>query len=194
MSDSAQNASRTTVRRALNFFAHSVTAALFAVAICSSARAQQGAITAPPSAGLTAAQSARAEDLGKRVKCMCGGCDDAAGMCTHSGGNFAGPCDTAKAELKEVGDKVAKGESDDQILQDFVQEYGPAVLIEPPKRGFDLLAWVMPVVFPIVAVLLVWGVVQRWREKAAMTPAADGPPVDPNLLVRAHREAEDSDE
>jgi len=166
---------------------------LVAAAICLTAQAQQGAITAPSAAGLTPAQTARAEELGKRVKCMCGGCDDAAGMCTHSGGNFAGPCDTAKAELKEISDRVGKGESDDQILQAFVQEYGPTVLIEPPKRGFDLLAWVMPVALPIFAVLLVWGVVTRWRERAAMAPAG-GPPVDPALLARAHRESGDGDE
>lgn len=168
-------------------------ALLLAGAFCISARAQQGAITAPPAAGLTSAQAARAEDLGKRMKCMCGGCDDAAGMCTHSGGNFAGPCDTAKAELKEISDDVAKGLSDDQIEQAFVQEYGPTVLIEPPKKGFDLLAWALPVALPIFAVLLVWGLVTRWRERSALAPAG-GPPVDPNLLARAHRESGDSDE
>jgi cytochrome c-type biogenesis protein CcmH/NrfF len=151
---------------------------------------QQAAAPAPV---LNAQQTARAQALGKRVKCMCGGCDDAAGLCTHSGGDFAGPCDTAKAELKEVDDRVARGESDDLILQDFVQEYGPTVLIEPPKRGFSWLAWIMPVAFPIVAVLLVWGVVQRWRERAALAPAG-GPPIDPNLLARAHRESGDADE
>ncbi|HEY6468088.1 MAG TPA: cytochrome c-type biogenesis protein CcmH [Candidatus Acidoferrales bacterium] len=166
---------------------------LFILVLCASARAQQGAITAPTAAGLTPAQTARAEDVGKRVKCMCGGCDDAAGMCTHSGGNFAGPCDTAKAELKEVSDDVAKGQSDDQIQQAFVQEYGPTVLIEPPKKGFDLLAWAMPVALPIFAVLLVWGLVTRWRERSSLAPA-DGLPVDPNLLARAHRESADPHE
>jgi cytochrome c-type biogenesis protein CcmH len=168
-------------------------ALLLAAAFCVSTYAQQGAITAPPAAGLTIAQSARAEDMGKRVKCMCGGCDDAAGMCTHSGGNFAGPCDTAKAELKEVSEDVAKGQSDDQVQQAFVQEYGPTVLIEPPKKGFDLLAWVMPIALPIFAVLLVWGLVARWRERSALAPAG-GPPVDPSLLARAHRESGGSDE
>jgi cytochrome c-type biogenesis protein CcmH/NrfF len=168
-------------------------ALLLAGAFCISAQAQQGAITAPPAAGLTSAQAARAEELGKRVKCRCGGCDDAAGMCTHSGGNFAGPCDTAKAELKEISDDVAKGMSDDQIQQAFVQEYGPTVLIEPPKKGFDLLAWAMPVALPIFAVLLVWGLLTRWRERSALAPA-DGPPVDPNLLARAHHESEASDD
>src|SRR5215831_6047572 len=66
--------------------------AFFAVALGSPALAQQGAITSL-SAGLNPQQAGRAENLGKNLKCMCGGCDMAAGMCTHSGGNFAGPCD-----------------------------------------------------------------------------------------------------
>jgi len=166
---------------------------LLALAFCASTRAQEGAINAPDAA-LSPSQAARAEALGKRVKCMCGGCDDAAGMCTHSGGNFAGPCDVAKAELKEIDDRVAKGQSDDQILQAFVQEYGPTVLIDPPKKGFDLLAWVMPIALPIIAVLLVWGVVARWRERSGTLAPAGRPAVDANLLARAQHESGDADE
>jgi cytochrome c-type biogenesis protein CcmH len=175
---------------ARTFVIRAATTLLFAAAFSTCAVAQQ---TDAPAPVLNAQQAARGQALGKRMKCMCGGCDDAAGMCTHSGGSFAGPCDTAKAELKEVDARVARGESDDLISQDFVQEYGPTVLVEPPKRGFSWLAWIMPVAFPIIAVLLVWGVVQRWRERAALT-LAGGPPIDPELLARAHRESGDSDE
>jgi len=153
---------------------------------------------APPNATasvqLTPEQAARAKSLGKRVKCMCGGCDDAAGMCTHSGGAFAGPCDTAKAELKEIDARVARGDSDDLILQSFVQEYGPTVLIEPPKAGFDWLAWVMPILFPIAALLLVWYVLRKWQRRAALAPAS-GPPLSAEVMERARREAgKESDE
>lgn len=149
---------------------------------------------ATPAVQLTPEQAARAKSLGKRVKCMCGGCDDAAGLCTHSGGAFAGPCDTAKAELKEIDQRVARGDSDSLILQSFVQEYGPTVLIEPPKAGFDWLAWIMPVLFPFVALLLVWQVVRRWHRRAALAPAS-GPPLSAEMMDRARREADkESDE
>jgi cytochrome c-type biogenesis protein CcmH len=125
---------------------------------------------------------------------MCGGCDDAAGMCTHSGGAFAGPCDTAKAELKEIDQRVARGDSDDLILQSFVQEYGPTVLIEPPKAGFDWLAWIMPVAFPFVALLLVWYVVAKWQRRATLA-SVSGPPLSADLMERARNEAgKESDE
>jgi cytochrome c-type biogenesis protein CcmH len=136
-----------------------------------------------------AQQTDRAKALGKRVKCMCGGCEDAAGLCTHGGGDFAGPCDTAKAQLKEVDAGVARGDSDDLILQASVQEYGPTVLVEPPKKGFSWLVWIAPVAAPLIAFFLIWEVVRRWRHRAALAPAG-GPAISPDLLARARREAD----
>lgn len=129
--------------------------------------------------------SPRAKAIGDRVMCMCGGCNEAAGKCTHSGGAFAGPCDTAKAELKEIDDHIAQGQSDDLILSEFVQEYGPTVLLSPPAKGFDVWAWVMPAVLPLFGLLLVWLVISRWRGRVAI---AGGPEVPADLLARARNE------
>jgi cytochrome c-type biogenesis protein CcmH/NrfF len=137
-------------------------------------------------------KTARAKALGDRVMCMCGGCNDAAAKCNHMGGNFAGPCETAQAELKEIDDRIAQGQSDDLILQEFVQEYGPTVLLSPPAKGFDLLAWVMPVAMLIAGLLLVWMIVSRWRRRVAV--AGGGPQVPVDLLARARREMGDEDE
>ncbi|HVB85038.1 MAG TPA: cytochrome c-type biogenesis protein CcmH [Candidatus Dormibacteraeota bacterium] len=151
---------------------------------------------APAASALTPQQAERAHSLSLKLKCMCGGCDDTAGTCNHSGGAFAGPCATARAELKEIDQRISRGESDDLILQDFVQEYGPSVLVSPPAKGFDWLVWVMPVLLPLLAFALVWALVRRWRHRATLQPvAADGPPVSDELIARARREAEkESDE
>jgi cytochrome c-type biogenesis protein CcmH len=152
--------------------------------------------TAAPARALTPDQAERAHALSLRLKCMCGGCDDTVGTCNHSGGAFAGPCATAQAELKEIDQRIERGESDDLILQDFVQEYGPSVLVSPPAKGFNWLVWVMPVVLPVLAFILVWEVVRRWRRRSELQPVvAAGPPVSPELLARARQEAEkESDE
>ncbi len=107
-------------------------------------------VSAPLVASLTApvafAQNApRAKKLANGLKCMCGGCEDSAGQCSHPGGSFSGPCETARGMQKDLDDRVAKNESDDAILAAYVTQYGPTVLVEPPKKGFDLLAWIMPV-------------------------------------------------
>ena len=43
-----------------------------------------------------------------------------------------------------VRDKLADGETEGQIKQFFVERYGPSVLLEPPRSGFSLTAWVVP--------------------------------------------------
>ncbi|MHB8525553.1 MAG: cytochrome c-type biogenesis protein [Candidatus Acidiferrales bacterium] len=128
---------------------------------------------------------AGAKKLGNRIMCMCGGCNDTALKCNHMGGAYAGPCETAQAELKELNERVGQGKSDDLVLQSFVQEYGPTVLISPPARGFDLWAWLMPVIAPLIGIALVWMVVVRWRRKMAV---AGAPPVSQELLARARND------
>ena len=91
-------------------------------------------------------QPDHAHRLGMKVRCMCGGCNDSAGGCYHVGGAFSGPCDTALGMLKEINERIAKGESDDLIVQSFVQEYGQAVLTEPPHSGFGRVAWWIPAI------------------------------------------------
>jgi len=130
----------------------------------------------------------RAKKLANGLKCMCGGCEDSAGQCSHPGGSFSGPCETARGMQKDLDDRVAKNESDDAILAAYVSQYGPAVLADPPTKGFDLLAWVMPVLMPILALILVWYVVRNWRKKSQLAPAG-GPPIDAEFLARAQREA-----
>jgi cytochrome c-type biogenesis protein CcmH len=133
--------------------------------------------------------SDRAKNLSKKVMCMCGGCNDTAGTCNHTGGAFSGPCDTAKAMQKEVADRVNRGDSDDLVLQSFVQEYGPTVLPDPPKKGFTWLVWIAPVAAPLIALFLIWEVVRRWRRRQELVPAG-GPPISPELLDRARRESD----
>ena len=144
--------------------------------------AMGAAVSAP------AQETPRAKALSKRVLCMCGGCEDSAGLCNHPGGTFSGPCETARGMQKDLDAHVTRGESDDQILEAMVEQYGPTVLVEPPKKGFDLLAWIMPIAVPLIALVLVWEVVRRWRHKATLAPA-EGPSVNAEFLARAQREA-----
>jgi cytochrome c-type biogenesis protein CcmH len=132
-------------------------------------------------------ESARAKALAGKLMCVCG-CNQILGACNHVG------CSYSHGMLKEVDERVARNESDDLTLQGFVQEYGPTVLAEPPTTGFNRTAWIMPVVFPLVSLYLLWEVVRRWRARAAIATAS-GPRVSPDLLARAQREAgEESDE
>src|SRR5271156_5762055 len=115
-----------------------------------------------------------AHQLGMKVRCMCGGCNDSAGGCYHVGGAFSGPCDTALGMLKKIDERIAQGNSDDLIVQSFVQEYGQAVLTEPPHSGFGRVAWWIPALALIGGFAVVLSVISRWRKHSAPPPALVG--------------------
>ena len=85
---------------------------------------------------------------------------------------------------------MARNDSDDLILQAFVQEYGPTVLAEPPTKGFNWAAWIVPIVVPLLAIFLVWEVARRWRHRAQLAPAS-GPNVSSEFLEQAKHEADE---
>jgi cytochrome c-type biogenesis protein CcmH/NrfF len=157
----------------------------FLLAFAALAFVLQGAMFSSPA---YAQQTERGRELGKRVKCMCGGCNDSATACNHTGGAFSGPCDTAKGMQSEINERVTRNESDDLTLQAFVQEYGPTVLIVPPAKGFNIAAWVTPIVAPLLAIILVWVVVRRWRRNATLA-GASGSAIPAEFLARAQKES-----
>src|SRR5215475_8053451 len=113
----------------------------------------------------------RTHQIGAKLKCMCGGCDQSAAKCYHVGGSYSGPCDTAKQEIKEIDEQIAEGKSDDQVLQALIAEYGPLAYVEPPKSGFGLVAWLMPVLYLLAGTALVIVIMRRWRKRPPMNAA-----------------------
>lgn len=126
--------------------------------------------------------SPRSKALSLKLMCVCG-CNQILGQCNHIG------CSYSYNMIKELDDRVARNEPDDLTLQGFVQEYGPTVLAEPPAKGFNRAAWVMPIVVPLISLYLLWEVVRRWRQRAAIAAAAGGPKISADLLARARQES-----
>ena len=158
---------------------------LAALLVCSATVSSAGLLLS------TRAQDDRAHQVGKKVKCMCGGCNDSAGTCFHVGGAFSGPCDKAKAMLKQIDLQIAKGDSDDLIVQSFVQQYGQVVLTEPPHSGFGSVAWAMPMLYLAIGTILVVLVIMRWRKREAPLVQAAGAggmsTISPEVLEHARR-------
>ena len=51
----------------------------------------------------------------------------------------------AATEVKEdIRRRLARGETRQQILDDYVVQFGERILIEPPARGYKLLLYVFP--------------------------------------------------
>ena len=147
-------------------------------------------------------QNDRTHQVGNKLKCMCNGCDQAAGKCYHVGGAYSGPCDTAKTMMKEIDAHITAGKSDEQVLQAMIAEYGALAYMEPPKTGFGLVAWLMPILYLAAGLGLVVMIMKRWRKHpsglvaaTAGAGAGGGIHVTPEQLARARelsqRESED---
>ena len=138
--------------------------------------------------------SPRAKRVGSQLNCMCGTCNMTAAGCSHPGGEFSGPCPTAKGMLQEIDQRGDKGEADEQIIQAFVKEFGSTVYAEPPKSGFSLVAWMMPTAYLVLGALVVIFVISRWLKKSTSeVPASTryaAKTIPPELLERARKLAE----
>ena len=89
-------------------------------------------------------------------------------------------CDQMK---DEIAIKLGEGEDVDAIKQYFVNQYGPQVLGEPPREGFNLLAWVLPVLVLLgggVFLVTVGRRMLRRDESAAAVP----PPGDDSMAAK----------
>jgi hypothetical protein len=142
--------------------------------------------------------SAHAKQIGMHLKCMCRGCDMTVTLCSHPGGAFSGPCTVpevgAQASLIQIDQMLNKGMNDQEIIDAFVAKYGSIVYVEPPKKGFGLVAWLMPIFYAFGGLALVFFVVYKWTRRSAAA-APDGATIPNEALdrVRAQvdRETED---
>ena len=68
---------------------------------------------------------------------------------------------------------------------ELVAQFGDGVLASPPKRGFDLLAWLLPLGGLALGVVVVGGLAWSWRRRSRADAAAPSEePLDPALERR----------
>ena len=87
-------------------------------------------------------------------------------------------CTSSQAEQwrELIRQKLAQGESKEQILQYFVDISGESILAVPPKKGFALTAWLLPLFVMMNGVGLIVVLTYRWAQRR---PRAD----DSNLTL-----------
>jgi cytochrome c-type biogenesis protein CcmH/NrfF len=115
------------------------------------------------------------ERVGRRLACLCGGCNNSVVDCPMLHCEYAGPA------RQKIARMLAAGDSDQQIIDSFVREYGTRALITPPASGFNRMAWIMP----WVAVVLGLMAVGYWIRRLSSKKAAESlPQVDPAVVAR----------
>lgn len=86
---------------------------------------------------------------------------------------------------QEIALKLEAGEDTESIKNYFLAQYGPQILGEPPRAGFNWLAWILPVVALVggAAFLLVRG--RRLFLRPALIPTPiNSPPSDTDRHAR----------
>jgi cytochrome c-type biogenesis protein CcmH/NrfF len=101
-------------------------------------------------------EDARFNQLGHKLMCVCG-CNQVLLECNHVG------CPLSDSMRGELAAAMNRPDSDDLVLQSFVQKYGPTVLIAPTTSGFNRVAWVMPYLALALGLTTVVLVVRAWR-------------------------------
>ena len=101
------------------------------------------------------------------------------------------PSETANQMRAIVRERLAAGETPEQVTAYFVEKYGTWILLAPPRRGFDLLVWVVPFMALALGLGLAILAMRRWRRRsaAAAPPAA----VDDATRARIRREMAELD-
>jgi cytochrome c-type biogenesis protein CcmH len=109
-------------------------------------------------------------------------------MCPVCGTTLAQSDSAAAKQIeRDIQVKIRAGWTKSQIEDFLVQQYGESILASPPKHGFNLLAWLLPIVglLGAAAVLGVaaWGWSRgRAEPEAAPLQSSNGQgPMDPEL-------------
>ena len=94
----------------------------------------------------------------------------------------------ARRMKQVIRNSLAEGKTEAQIRDQLVAQFGPAVVAEPPKKGFDLLAWLVPLGMLAAGAVGVGAIAWGWRRRRADEPPPA--PLDPALERRLDAELE----
>ena len=116
-------------------------------------------------------------------------------MCPVCAGETLAQSDSPAARQVEavIREKIAAGWTKSRIERLLVAEYGEQILAAPPRHGFDLLAWVLPLVGIGVGAAVLGALAWRWTRARDPAPVVaggslNGRPLEPDLERRVDEE------
>jgi len=121
----------------------------------------------PREATTAADNDAAIQAIEKRLKCSCG-----CGLDIYTCRTTDFTCTYSPALHKDVVRLAEQGKNDQQIIDAFVAQYGEAVLMAPPRRGFNLAGYFVPSLAIIVAAVFLVRVLRRWTREAQVAPVS----------------------
>jgi len=85
------------------------------------------------------------------------------------------PSEMARQMRDLIRERLAQGETPEQVMVYFVERYGDWVLLTPRPRGFNLLVWAAPFAAVLVGLLAVLRVTRRWSRRVTGAPGEPTP-------------------
>jgi cytochrome c-type biogenesis protein CcmH len=82
--------------------------------------------------------------------------------------------------------RIAAGDSEREIKDALVDQFGEGVLARPPRGGFGALAWALPLVALGAGAVAIAFLIRAWSSRRAVE--ADDAPLDPRLERRVDEE------
>jgi cytochrome c-type biogenesis protein CcmH len=77
------------------------------------------------------------------------------------------PTETCAQWRAKIGEMLVEGKSEQEILDYFAARYGDHVLQVPPKRGFFVLVWVLPVIAILAGLAWLAYLMRGWSRRSA---------------------------
>jgi cytochrome c-type biogenesis protein CcmH len=127
----------------------------------------------------TADTDAALQAIEKQLKCSCG-CGLDIYTCRTTDFN----CTYSPGLHRQVVALAEQGKTAQQIIDAFIAQYGQQVLMAPPKRGFNLVGYLLPSVVVLVAAGFLILMLRRWTRAPASTRQGDASPAEQDRLRR----------
>ena len=94
--------------------------------------------------------------------------------------------DTSNAEIARrmkafIRIRIAAGDTKSEIKGKLVDQFGRGVLAVPPRKGFDWLAWLLPLGGIGVAAVAVGSLAWGWSRSRSEAEPPGEPPLDPEV-------------
>ena len=65
----------------------------------------------------------------------------------------------------QIAERIRQGRTKDEIIAEFVQEFGRGVRTTPPAKGFDLVAWIVPAMAVAIGLCAIPFVTRAWAKR-----------------------------
>jgi len=98
-------------------------------------------------------QAVTSTEIEAELMCDCG-CGDVLANCT---------CSRSDEMRAIITGMINQGRSKTQVLGEFVAQFGEVILSSPPRKGFNLVAYGVPMTGFFIGSVLAIGMARRWR-------------------------------